>query len=268
MILAPEGTLAGVDVRGAAPGAMGTEGLGPTRTIHDTHAIFLAGGSAWGLAAAGGIMRWLDEHGIGLGLGPVRVPAVAGAVVFDLLSGDPKAFPDADAGYAACDAATRTPAIGAVGAGTGATVAKAGDRSEIRPGGLGIASSTAGEATVAAVMVANGVGGIWDDEGHEWIAPITKWDRASNLVQGRNTTIGVVLTDAALTKEQAIRVAIVAHDGIARAVRPAHTMYDGDAIFCFASGRVLAPPDAVEVVAADVVARALAVGVRATQQSI
>jgi L-aminopeptidase/D-esterase-like protein len=112
-------------------------------------------------------------------------------------------------------------------------------------------------------MVANGVGGIWDDEASDWVAPLTNWDRASNLLPGANTTIGVVVTDAELSKEQANRVATIAHDGIARAVRPAHTMYDGDTIFCLASGEQQAPYDAIEVVAADVVARAIAVGVRA-----
>jgi len=118
---------------------------------------------------------------------------------------------------------------------------------------------------VAAVVVANSVGGIWDDELHEWIAPLDGWDRGSALIPGANTTIGVVVTDAELTKEQANRVATVAHDGIARAVRPAHTLYDGDTLFCLATGTVPAPADAVEAVAADVVARAIAIGVRAAQ---
>ena len=115
-------------------------------------------------------------------------------------------------------------------------------------------------------MVANSVGGIWDDEQHEWVAPLTRWDRASHLFPGANTTIGCVVTDAKLTKEQSNRVAMVAHDGLARAVRPAHTMYDGDTIFCLATGRVDAPYEAVEAVAADVVARAIAIGVRAAQR--
>jgi L-aminopeptidase/D-esterase-like protein len=118
---------------------------------------------------------------------------------------------------------------------------------------------------VTAVMVANSVGGIWDDERHEWAAPLTGWDRASSLIPGANTTIGAVVTDARLTKEQANRVATVAHDGIGRAVRPAHTLYDGDTVFCLATGSATAPADAVEAATADVVARAIAVGVRAAQ---
>jgi len=118
---------------------------------------------------------------------------------------------------------------------------------------------------VAAIMVANSVGGIWDDEGRDWVAPLSGWDAASGLLPGANTTIGVVVTDATLTKEQANRVAMVAHDGIARAVRPAHTLYDGDTMFCLAAGTANAPYDAVEAVAATMVARAIAVGVRAAQ---
>jgi L-aminopeptidase/D-esterase-like protein len=114
-------------------------------------------------------------------------------------------------------------------------------------------------------MVANSVGGIWDDDLHEWVAPLTNWDRSSSVAPGANTTIGAVLTDARLTKEQANRVATVAHDGIGRAVRPAHTVYDGDTIFCLATGAIDAPADLVEVVAADVVARAIAAGVRAAR---
>ena len=267
VILAPGGAVGGVDVRGGAPGTLGTDALHPGRVIQEAHAVLLTGGSTFGLAAATGVLRYLEERGVGADFGSVMVPIVVGAVIFDLLAGDPKARPDAAAGYAACEAAARGPAQGAVGAGTGATVAKAGE-SEERPGGLGIASARAGAATVAAVMVANSLGGIWDDERHEWIAPLTGWDRASGLIPGANTTIGAVLTDARLTKEQANRVATVAHDGIARAVRPAHTLYDGDTMFCLATGAVPAPADAVEAVAADVVARAIATGVRAAQRPV
>jgi L-aminopeptidase/D-esterase-like protein len=265
VILTPDGAVGGVDVRGGAPGTLGTDGLRPTTVIERAHAVLLTGGSTFGLDAAGGIMRYFDERGVGFPIGPVLVPAVGGAVIFDLLVGDAKARPTSQSGYAACQAATHEPEIGAVGAGTGASVAKAGDGRESRPGGVGIASARAGRAIVAAVMVANSVGGIWDDERHEWVAPLLRWDRASNLMPGANTTIGAVVPDARLTKEQANRVATIAHDGIARAVRPAHTMWDGDTIFCLATGAVATPYDAVEVVAADVVARAISVGVRAAQ---
>lgn len=266
VVLAPDGAVGGVDVRGAAPGTLGTDALRPGMLVQRVHAVLLTGGSAFGLDAAGGVMRYLEERGVGYALGPVRVPIVVGAVIFDLLVGDPRARPNSEAGYAACRTATPEPEIGAVGAGTGASVAKAGGSGQARPGGLGVASARAGRAIVAAVTVANSVGGIWDDERHDWVAPLTHWNRASNLVPGANTTLAVVVTDAELTKEQANRAATVAHDGIARAVRPAHTMYDGDSVFCLATGTVAAPYDAVEAVAADVVAQAIVAGVRAAQR--
>lgn len=266
VVLTPGGAVAGVDVRGGAPGTLGTDALRPGRTTERAHAVLLTGGSAFGLAATAGVMRYLEERGIGHPIGDVRVPTVAGAVIFVLRVGRSSARPQAESGYAACQAASPSPAVGAVGAGTGATVAKAAGRSGIRPGGLGLASVRVGEARVAAVMVANGVGGIWDDDRHEWVAELRGWDRASSLRPAANTTIGVVVTDAQLTKEQANRVASVAHDGIARAVRPAHTMYDGDTMFCLATCAVDAPVDAVESAAAEVVARAIALGVRAARR--
>jgi L-aminopeptidase/D-esterase-like protein len=276
VVLVPGGAVPGVDVRGGAPGTLGTDALRPGTLDDQAHAILLTGGSAFGLAAVGGVMRYLEELGVGLAIGTARVPIVAGAVIFDLLTGDPWARPDAAAGYAACSAATGQPAVGAVGAGTGATVAK-GNGGQPHPGGVGIASAPAGAATVAAVMVANSVGAIWDDERHEWATPReggpAPGEGAAGPAAGANTTIGVVVTDADLTKEQANRVAAVAHDGIARAVRPAHTRYDGDTIFCLATGAVTpsgtagtAPvpglADLVEVAAAEAVARAIAQAVR------
>ena len=280
VVLVPGGAVPGVDVRGGAPGTLGTDELRPGRVVERAHAVLLTGGSAFGLAAVGGVMRYLEEHGVGHPIGGVRVPIVAGAVIFDLLTGDAWARPDAAAGYAACIAATGQPEVGAVGAGTGATVAK-GNGGRPLPGGVGIASAPAGAATVAAVMVANSVGGIWDDESHEWAAPReagpAPGEGAAGPAAGANTTIGVVVTDAELTKEQANRVAAVAHDGIARAVRPAHTRYDGDTLFCLATGAVPATAgaadpadpravnalaDAVESAAARAVASAIAAAVR------
>jgi L-aminopeptidase/D-esterase-like protein len=265
VILTPDGAVPGVDVRGAAAGTFATEALRTSTVIEHAHAVLLTGGSLFGLEAAFGVLRHLEARDVGFELGPVKVPSVSGAVIFDLLTGDPGARPDAAAGVAACEAATVEPQIGAVGAGTGATVAKAGQAGHSRPGGVGVASEQVGSATVTSVMVANSVGGIWDDERSEWVAQIEGWDRGSGLLPGANTTIGAVVTDARLTKEQTNRVATVAHDGIARAVRPAHTMYDGDTIFCLATGTAEAPYDAVEVIAAEVVARAIVTGVRAAQ---
>lgn len=262
VVLAPDGAMGGVDVRGAAAGTIGTDALRPDAAIERLHALLLTGGSTFGLDAATGVKRYLEETGVGFGVADVRVPIVAGAVIFDLLSGDTDARPDADAGYAACRAASAEPEAGSVGAGTGARVAKASGGADARPGGVGVASAQVEGATVAALAVANGVGGIFDDERHEWVAPLSAWDRESSLVPGANTTLAAVLTDAKLTKPQANRVATVAHDGIARAVRPAHTMYDGDTTFCLATGAVDAPYDAVEVAGAELVARAIAAGVR------
>jgi L-aminopeptidase/D-esterase-like protein len=263
VVIASRGAVGGVDVRGAAAATLGTDALKPGMLIQQVHAVLLTGGSAFGLEAVGGVMRYLEEHEIGFELAGVRVPIVAGAVIFDLATGDPRARPERAAGYAACEAAGPSSQLGAVGAGTGATVAKGGDGAQLRPGGLGIVSARVGDATVTAVMVANAVGGIWDDEHSEWVAELSVWDRSSSLIPGTNTTIGAVLTDAALTKEQANRLATVAHDGIARAVRPAHTMYDGDTIFCLAAGHQSAAYDALEVIAAELVAKAIVAGVRA-----
>ena len=272
-------TVASVDVRGGAPGSVETALLDPWRTASGLDAVLLTGGSAFGLAAADGVRRWLEERGRGFAIGPVRVPLVAGAVVFDLLTGDPRARPGADAGYAACEAATREPAEGQVGAGTGATCAKLGGwRSN--PGGVGVAGVRAGAATVTAVVVVNALGGIWDDERGEWVvevagagaptaaAPGTTTAgpaRTDAPAAGANTTIGCVVTDARLDKPQAFRVASVAHDGLARAVRPAHTDLDGDTLFCVSVGgdeRAEVPTMLVQSAAADAVARAIVRAVR------
>ncbi|HTR89419.1 MAG TPA: P1 family peptidase [Solirubrobacteraceae bacterium] len=270
VVMAPDGAVGGVDVRGAAASTLGTDSLRPGTLVDGVHGILLTGGSAFGLAAAAGAMDYLAEHDIGYELVSVRVPIVAGAVIFDLPNGDARARPDREAGYAACVDASRREGggqmeMGAVGAGTGATVAKGGDGSQTRPGGLGIASARVAGARVWAVMVVNAVGGIWDEDANEWVAPLDAWDGECGLVAGANTTIGAVGTDARLSKEQANRLATVAHDGIARAIRPSHTMYDGDTIFALATGRTDAAYDAVEAQAVEVVRRAIVEGVRAGQ---
>lgn len=257
-------TVASVDVRGGAPGSSETALLEPWRTASGVHAVVLTGGSAFGLATTDGVRRWLDERGIGVQVVDVKVPLVAAAVIFDLMRGDPKARPGADAGYAACDAATREPQEGCIGVGTGATCAKlTGDRTQA--GGLGIASVRAGKATVTAVAVVNAIGGVWDDDTHEWVAKVPSTAVAVPPSLGANTTIGCVITDARLDKPQAYRVASVAHDGLARAIRPAHTDLDGDAIFCVSVGgeaRHEVPTVLVQTAAADAFARACVRGVR------
>jgi L-aminopeptidase/D-esterase-like protein len=265
VIVARDGAVGGVDVRGAAPSTFSTDTLRPGNLVERAHAVLLTGGSAFGLEAASGVMRYLEEHGVGYELASVRVPIVVGAVIFDLGIGDPRARPGLDAGYGACAAAGPGSAIGAIGAGTGATVAKGGDPSEVRPGGLGVVSARAGEATISAVMVVNSVGGIWDDEQHEWVVRRSAWERTPPLSAGTNTTIGAILTDAQLSREQTARLATVAQDGIARAIRPSRTMFDGDVLFSLATGTAQADYGQVEVLATDLVARAIATGVRAAQ---
>ncbi len=265
VILPDEPAVGAVDVRGGAPGTRETEVVRLSTLSDQVHAVLLTGGSAFGLDAAGGVMRWLEERGRGFAIGPVRVPIVPTAVIFDLLNGDPKARPDAAAAYAACDAATGDPEGGLVGAGTGATVAKLRGRDAARPGGFGVASASAGDVTVCAILVANAVGGIYDDENGTWVAPLPVDGTGPPPPVGSSTTIGAVITDAALTKAQAYRIAVAAHDGIARAVRPAHTERDGDTIFCLSlRGQRTGQADvlAIETVAAEVVARAIVLGVR------
>jgi L-aminopeptidase/D-esterase-like protein len=252
VILAPEGAVAGVDVRGAAPGTRETELLSPLNAIDQVHAVLLAGGSAFGLDAAGGVMRWLEEHGIGVQVGPARVPIVPAAILFDLWVGDASIRPDAASGYAACKAATTEPvAEGNVGAGTGASVGKLFGIHRAMRGGLGSASITVGGITVAALVAVNAIGDVIDPATGEPIAGARSADGESlqgtmrsmlrgeltaPMQPGSATTLGVVATDAVLTKAQANKVAQMAHDGLARSINPVHTMTDGDTIFALATG--------------------------------
>ena len=263
VVLCDQPAVAAVDVRGGAPGTIETALLDPAATVQAVNGILLTGGSAFGLAAAAGVLRYLERQGQGFAVGPVRVPIVPGAVIFDLLTGDPAARPGPDAGAAACLAATREPEEGAVGAGTGATVAKLAGPAHARPGGIGIATVRAGAATVSAIIVTNAVGAIRDPDTGEWVAALPA--SGGGGLSGANTTIGVIATDALLTKAQAQRVATAAHDGLARAIHPAHTDLDGDTLFCLSVGgdlRVSADPTAVQVAAAEATARAIVRGVR------
>lgn len=261
VVLCEGGATAGVHMGGGAPATIQTDIIGPTSATALLHGVLLTGGSAFGLAAYGGVMRFLEEKGIGFPVREWRVPHVAGAVVFDLMIGDGRVRPDATAGYAACRMANAAPAEGLVGAGTGATVAKlAGGWA---PGGLGIASVRAGMATVTAVMVANALGDVWDGERGEWAARSAPppLPQASPAASG-NTTIGCVVTDATLDRGAARRVAMTAHDGLARAVHPAHTDRDGDTIFVMAAGPVDEEPFLIQRAAAEAVEKAIVRAVR------
>ena len=251
-ILARAGAVGGVDVRGAAPGTRETDLLDPCNLVEKVHAIVLAGGSAWGLDAATGAVRWLEEQGVGLDVGVGRLPLVPAAVLFDLLVGDMRVRPDAAAGYAACAAASSAdPAEGNVGAGTGASVGKMFGIARAMKGGVGTASVTVGGVTVGALIVCNAVGDVIDPDTAQVVAgartldgrhlvdsrrALLRGELPQSLLPGTNTTIGVVATDAVITKAQAQRLAVAAHDGLARSINPVHTQLDGDTLFTLGTG--------------------------------
>jgi L-aminopeptidase/D-esterase-like protein len=252
VVLCPEGAVGAVDVRGAAPGTRETDLLSPENLVEKAQAVVLCGGSVYGLSAVDGVVRWLSERGWGFPLGDGHVaPIVPAAVLYDLGRG-PQFVPpiSSEWGRKACDAAGRGPvAMGSVGAGTGALAGSL-------KGGLGSASLVLDSGiTVAALMAVNPGGSVLNPAtGRPWEIELeiheefgAQGQRSVRLPDApadgpaRNTTIGVVATDAALTKPQALKVAQMAHDGLARAIRPAHTMFDGDSIFCLATGRKLLP---------------------------
>ena len=253
VVMAREGAVAGVDVRGAAPGTRETDLLHPSNLVDKVHAIMLAGGSAWGLEAATGAVRWLEERGVGLDVAVGRLPIVPAAVLFDLLVGDMRIRPDAAAGYAACAAASGAdPAEGNVGAGTGAVVGKVFGIQHAMKGGVGTASVTVDGVTVGALIACNALGDVIDPDTAQVMAgartddgralrdtrrALLRGQPPQPLLAGTNTTIGVVATDAILTKVQAHRLAIAAHDGLARSINPVHTMSDGDTLFSLGTGR-------------------------------
>ena len=263
-MLPPAGTIGSVDVRGGAPGTRETDLLRPGMLVEEVHAVLLTGGSAFGLAAADGVVRWLEERGVGFDAGVARVPIVPAAVLFDLEVGDASARPTVDAGYAACQAASDQVEEGAVGAGTGATVAKLFGQERAVAGGIGSAAIEEQGVTVGAIAAVNAFGEIVDDDG-EIIAGAAPGDDAEEAQPpwpARNTTIAVVATDARLDKERAHLLAVAAHRGLARAVKPAHTMWDGDTVFTLATGMVDAAQPLLERMAEEALARAIRRGVR------
>jgi L-aminopeptidase/D-esterase-like protein len=252
VVLAPQGAVAGVDVRGAAPGTRETDLLSPLNAVEKVHAVLLSGGSAFGLDAAGGVMRWLEEQGIGAQVGSVKVPIVPAAILLDLFTGDPTIRPDAAAGYAACVAAgSQPPAEGNAGAGAGAVLGKLFGIARAMKGGIGTASLTIAGQTVAALVAVNAVGDVGDPATGRVVAGARRADGATRigamaailrgepiaqLQPAAATTIGIVATDAALTKAEANKLAQMAHDGLARTIHPVHTTSDGDTIFALATG--------------------------------
>jgi L-aminopeptidase/D-esterase-like protein len=253
VVLATEGAVGGVDVRGSAPGTRETDLLRPTALVERVHAICLAGGSAFGLAAADGVMRWLDERGIGVTTGARPVPIVPGAVIFDCFLGEPTAYPTADDGYAACTAAEAAdgPIEGSIGAGTGATVGKLAGPAQASKSGVGSASLQLPDgSTVGALAVTNAVGnvvgrdgrilaGIRDGKGGFIGADeiLTSGPPPEVAAFGANTTLAVIGTDAALDRAGCRKLAELGHDALAIAIRPVHTMLDGDTVFALSTGR-------------------------------
>ncbi len=274
VVLCPQGVVCGVAVRGGAPGTRETDLLRPENTVQHVHAVLLTGGSAFGLDAAGGVMRWLDERGHGLAVGPaelqIRVPIVPAAVLFDLWQGDPRIRPDASTGYAACQAASTTaPAQGKAGAGLGAMVGKMFGPQQASPGGMGTASLRVGSITVAALVAVNAIGDVVAEDGSVLAGAQTPGQASTtqallagmgpaHVMAGMATTIGVLATDALLTKAQATQLAHLAHHGLARAVNPL-TPHDGDTFFALATGGSGKAGDlsALGAMAAEVVARAI-----------
>lgn len=270
----------GVDVRGSAPGTRETDRLAPTASVRDTHGLLLTGGSAFGLAAADGVVRCLEDQGRGLDLGAARIPLVSAAVIFDLMLGSAAARPDVAMGYeAALSARAGEIERGSVGVGTGATVGKVLGLERAMKGGVGGASFVLeGGATVAALVVVNAFGDIRDDAGSPLAGP--RLDdgglgdtvellegAASARVWSENTTLGIVATDALLDKTEMTRVARMSHDGLARAISPVHTSVDGDAIFAASVGsatstRDRTPVDVVGVWAARAIQEAIMDAVR------
>ena len=255
VVIARAGAVGGVDVRGAAPGTRETDLLDPANLVGVVHAVLLAGGSAWGLDAAGGVMRWLEDEGVGLYVGSAPgqvVPIVPAAVLFDLHLGDARLRPDAEAGLKACQAASDTPSVqGNVGAGAGATVGKLFGMPYAMKGGIGSASVMLEGTTVGALIAVNALGDVVDpttgtpiagartEDGQQLrgsVAAALAGDKPLALLAGANTTIGVIATDAPLSKAQCQRLAGAGHDGLARAIRPVHTMSDGDTLFALSTG--------------------------------
>ena len=268
VVLCPAGATAGIDVRGAAPGTRETEALRPGRLVQKAHAVLLTGGSAFGLDAAGGVVQYLEEQNVGFPAGTIRVPIVPAAVIFDLGVGDAKVRPDRAMGYQACLNATDEPVgMGTIGAGTGATVGKAPGVTS-SPGGVGSACKYLDSGLiVAAIVVVNALGNVVNPDTGEIVAggkedggfvDITERLLDANLVHGTNTTIGVVATNATLSVTEVNRVSEMAHDGMARAIRPSHTMFDGDTLFALATGaHTGGNVNTIGILAAEVVAAAI-----------
>jgi L-aminopeptidase/D-esterase-like protein len=265
-------------VRGSSPGSRELALLAPEKKMDEIHAILLTGGSAYGLVAADGVMKWLEEHGIGYQTPWARVPLVPAAVLFDLNVGRSDIRPDADAGYQACQNASGAElAEGNAGAGTGATVGKWKGLEYCMKGGIGSTSTTAGDLVIGCIAVVNAVGDIVDKSGKIIAGARSKEgiffgevDEHKTFARGKvleqtNTTLAIVATNAEFDKTQLFRISQRMHDGFARAVNPVHTSYDGDVSFALSCGSVRADLDFVSEIAASIVAESIRRAVRAAR---
>ena len=271
VVLCEQGAVTGVDVRGSGPGTRETDLLDPINHVEQAHAIMLSGGSAFGLDAATGAMRFLEERGIGYLTPFARVPIVPAAILFDLRMGDSRIRPDADSGYQACLAAQSGPvAEGSVGAGTGATIGKMQPGLPMK-GGIGTASLRLGRDVVVAALVAvNCVGNVIDPKtgqtiggsrspNGEGFVDVMEWSRSGIPAESTNTTIGVIATNAPFTKAHLKKIAQMGHDGMARTINPVHTPWDGDTLFAMSTGQsqTLVDVGRIGALAAEVVSQAI-----------
>ncbi len=280
VVICRRGAVAGVDVRGGAPGTRETDLLNPQNMVDKVHAVYLSGGSAFGLDGVSGVMQYLEEQGIGMDVGVTKVPIVPAAVLFDLTIGDFRKRPDFNMGYEACkNASDKNSLMGNVGAGIGATVGKIlGDQFSMK-GGLGTASIKAGRLVVGAIVAVNCLGdvvdpdtgkiiaGALDESGDGFVDAVRLFETGRVFLGGlgKNTTIGVVATNGTLSKAGANKVASMSHNGYARTIRPVHTMYDGDAIFCLSTCQVDADVSIVGSLAAEAVLRAVISAVKSAK---
>ena len=274
VIICPDGAVCGVDVRGGSPGTRDTDALNPVNNRKTVHAVLLSGGSSFGLDSAGGVMKYLEERKIGRDVGVTVVPNVCAAILFDLRCGDYKIRPNEKMGYSACENAFLNQPFksGSFGAGTGATIGKIRGGSFAMKGGVGSCAFRHGDLIVGAVMAVNCVGDIFDSRAGEIIAGaraddgkafidsesviLDDYQSKTDLFSG-NTIIGCVITNAKLDKAQATKLASLGQNGLARAVRPAHSIYDGDTVFTLCTGEVSATLDAVGILASLAVEEAI-----------
>jgi L-aminopeptidase/D-esterase-like protein len=265
VILCRQGAVAGVDVRGGAPGTRETDLLDPVNLVEKVHAVVLAGGSAFGLDAAAGVVRYLEEQKIGFNTGVAKVPIVPAAILYDLNLGRADVRPNSAMGYrAAVSASSRAPLEGNVGAGTGASVGKMRGMKYAMKSGLGTWSMNVNGIVIGALVAVNAIGDVIDPTSGKVLAGLGSGGTLAWMKKNQprppvksNTVIGVVATNAKLTKAQATKVAQMAHDGLARVIRPAHTMFDGDTIFVLATGEQNADVSTVGAFAAEVMAEAI-----------